>query len=108
MRLRDFGIFGPDRRDGEGAGLRRKKRLHDSDRAARVGNIDRLALGIIWMNLDRGMDPARRRAANQERQIETFALHLGGDKAHLVERWRDETRKADRVHLFRSRGGENL
>ena len=60
------------------------------------------------MNLDRGMDAARRRAADQERNVEALALHLGGDVNHLVERRRDEAGKADRVGLLLARDGEDL
>ena len=52
------------------------------------------------MDFHRGMDPARRRAADQQRNVETLALHLGGDMRHLVERGRDQAGEADGVDLL--------
>ena len=60
------------------------------------------------MDLDRGVDAAGRRAADQQGNVEALALHLGGDMRHLVERGRDEAGKADGVGLSLARDGENL
>ena len=63
---------------------------------------------IARMDLHRGMDAARRRAADEERDVEALALHLGRDMDHLVERGRDEAGKADRVRLPFARDREDL
>ena len=60
------------------------------------------------MDLDRGMDAAGRRAADQQRNVEALALHLGGDMHHLVERRRDQAGEADDVDLLLARDGEDL
>ena len=108
VRLRHFAVFGPDRVDIGAPRFGREERLDDTDRAARVGDIDGLALAIIWMDLDGRMDPARRRATNKKRQIETLTFHLCGDETHLVERGRDEARQADGIDLFFPRGRQNF
>ena len=97
VRLRHFDVFGPDRVDIGASRFGREERLDDTNRAARIGDIDGLALAIIWMDLNGRMNPARRRATNEKRQIETLTFHLGGDETHLVERGRDEAR-AGRWH----------
>ena len=60
------------------------------------------------MDLDRGVDAAGRRAADEEGNVEALALHLGGDVNHLVERGGDEAGKTDRVRFPLARDGENL
>ena len=100
MRIGDLLIFGAQIVDIGTVLLLRHKRLHGADGAARVGDIDRLAAMIIRMDFDGRMHTARRRAADQQRQIEAFALHLRGDEAHFVERRRDEAGEADAVDLL--------
>ncbi len=63
---------------------------------------------IVRADLHRRVHAARGGAADQKRQVEAFALHLGRDVAHLVERWRDQTRQADDIHLPLARGVEDL
>ena len=68
----------------------------------------RLARGVARMDLHRGMDPARRRAADQQGDVEALALHLGRDMDHLVERGRDQAGEADRVGLSLARDCEDF
>ncbi len=60
------------------------------------------------MDLDRGMDAARRRAADHQRQVEALAFHLGGDMAHFIKRRRDQAGQADDVGLLGLGDFENL
>ena len=72
----------------------------DADRAARVGHVDDRPL-VVRRDLHRGVHAARRRAADQQRDLldaeEVVALHLGGDVLHLLEARRDQARQADDV-----------
>ena len=49
----------------------------------------------------------RRRAADQERQLDPASLHLLRDVHHLVERRRDQAREADDVAVLLERGVED-
>ena len=100
MRVGDLAVFGADRLDIALARLRRQQARDDADGAARIGDIDRLPAFVARMDLHRGMDAAGRRAADQERDVEAFALHLGCHMHHLVERGRDEAGEADDVDLL--------
>ena len=60
------------------------------------------------MDLHRGVHAARGRAADQQRQREALALHLGRHVAHLVERRRDQARQPDDVGLLGLRGLQDL
>ena len=60
------------------------------------------------MDLYRGVHAAGGGAADQERHVETFALHLRGDVAHFVERRRDQPGQPDDVGLLGDRGVQNL
>ena len=75
---------------------RSKQARDDADGAARVEHVDRLPARKVG-DLDGGVDAAGRRAADEQRHVETLALHLGGDMHHLVERRRDQAGKADDV-----------
>ena len=108
MRFRHLAIFGPHGLDGRGAGLGRQQRGDDADRPARVIDMHGLAARVAGMDLDRGVNAAGRRAADQQGNVETLALHLGGDMHHLVERGRDEAGKADGVGLALAGDGEDL
>src|SRR5262249_31521995 len=68
-----------------------------ADGAACVRHVDRLAPRIVWADLYRGVYLARGGAADEQRQIEAFALHLCRDMAHFIERWRNQAREADDV-----------
>ena len=60
------------------------------------------------MDLDGGVNSARRGAANEQGHVEAFALKLGGDEAHFIQRRRDEAGQADDVDLLLARNVENL
>ncbi len=108
MRGGDLGVFVADVGDIGRPLLRRHQALRDADRAARVGDIDRLPAPVVRMDLHRRMDAAGGGAADQERQIETLPLHLGRDMAHLVERRRDQAGQPDDVGLLGLRRFQDL
>ncbi len=108
MRLGDPGVFGTHGRDIGRLLLARQKRGDDAHRPARVIDVDRLAARIIRMDLHRRVHAARGRAADQQRNVEALALHLGGDEAHLVERGRDQPGEADEIGLLLARRVEDL
>ena len=45
---------------------------------------------VMWRDFYCSVRAARRRSANQERQIKSFAFHLLRDVHHLVEGRRDQ------------------
>jgi len=51
--------------------------------------------------------PRRRRAADQERQLDAAPLHLAGDVDHLIERRCDQARQPDDVDLLALRRVED-
>ena len=59
-------------------------------------------------DLDGGVHAAGGGAADQQRQVEALALHLGGEPAHLVEARRDQPRDPDQVRLLLARSVEDL
>ncbi len=60
------------------------------------------------MDLHRRVHAAGGGAADQQRQVEAFALHLGRDMAHLVERGRDQSGEPDDVGLLGPGGLQDL
>ena len=54
-------------------------------RAARVGHVHDGASVVRRSDAERGVDPAGRRATDEQRNVETLPLHLAGDVDHLVE-----------------------
>ena len=78
-------VFGAHGLDVAGLRLRRQEAGDDADGAACVVDVDGLAALVTRVDLDRGVDPAGGRAADQKRDVEALALHLGGDVHHLVE-----------------------
>ena len=58
---------------------------------AGIEYIDRRAALIARLNLDRRMGLGGRRSADQERDVEPFALHLPRHIDHFIERRRDQT-----------------
>ena len=60
------------------------------------------------MDLHRRVHAAGRRAADQQRNVEALALHLGGHMHHLVERRRDQAGQADDVDLSVARRLQDL
>ena len=85
MRRGDARVFGADIGDVAGTRLRRHEALRDADGAAGIVDIDRLTSAIVGMDFHRCVHAARGRAADEQGQVETLALHLAGDMAHLVE-----------------------
>ena len=74
------------------------ERRSDADRAAGVEDVDH-GPGVGGIDPQRGVRLAGRRAADQQRQLHLGALHLAGDRHHLVERGRDQARKADHLRF---------
>ena len=85
-----------------------QQRRRDPDGAAGVEHVHGLAALVVGVDLDRGVDPARRRAADQQRDVETLALHLRGDVAHLVERRGDQAGEPDDRRPFGTRRLDDL
>ncbi len=87
--------------------LRVEQVRHHADDAGRIEHVQR-------RRVVRGGDAhcrvltRRRGAADQQRQLETAALHLGGDRHHLVERRRDQAGQPDGVGIFGDGGVEDL
>ena len=75
---------------GAGCGVERRflfpvqQRTDDADRARRVQNVDS-AFVIMRRNLNRCVRAAGRGTANEQRQLEIFALHFLRDVHHFVE-----------------------
>ena len=103
MGFGDALIFGAQSLDILRARRRREQGGDDADGAARIVDIDGLAARVMRVNLDGGMDAARRRAADQQRHVEARTFHLARHEAHFVERRRDEAREADHVDLLADR-----
>ena len=76
--------------------------VDDADAARGVLDVDHRALDSR-RDLDRRVLGAGRGAADQQRHLEAFALHLLGDVDHLVERRRDQAGQADHVDACFSR-----
>ena len=88
--------------------LGREQARDDADGAAGVGDVDGLAALVARVDLHRGVHAAGGGAADQQRDREAVALHLGGDVRHLVERRGDEAGEADDVDALGLRGLEDL
>ena len=72
------------------------ERACDADCAGRIDHVhDRAGVGGVEPH--RGVRPGGGRAADEERQAHSGALHLAGHDAHLFERWRDEPGQPDEV-----------
>ena len=65
-------------------------------------------LTVMLRNLHRRVRLARGRAADEQRNLETSALHLARDVNHLVQRRRDQTAQADDVGIFRFRAFQDF
>ena len=59
---------------------------------------------VIGINLERGMNLRSRRSADQQRHVHPGALHLFGDRDHLIQRRRDEAGKPDHIGFVVVRG----
>ena len=55
-----------------------------------------------------GVLAAGRRAADEQRQLEGFTLHLPGNMGHLIERRRDQPAQANHVHILLAGGLQDL
>jgi hypothetical protein len=80
-----------------------QQRGDHADRARGVGHVDDGAV-VVRRDLDRGVGAAGGRAADQQRQVEALALHLGGDVAHLLQRRGDQAGQADGLRAVLARG----
>ncbi|MCY1223882.1 hypothetical protein D9M72_360220 [compost metagenome] len=100
MRLCNLAVFRPDGLHIVAPRLRRQEARNHADGAAGIGDIDSLATIVARIDLDRRMDAAGRRAADQKRNVEAFALEFRGDMHHLVERRRDQAGKTDDIDLL--------
>ena len=108
MAMGDLFIFGADVCGiGRTAVLAEQAGCH-AHGAGRIGDIDGLAPAIAGIDLHRGMHPAGGRPADQQRNVETLAFHLGRHMHHLVQRGRDQSRQADDIGLMLLGGVQNL
>ena len=80
---------------------------HHAHHARRVGHVDDRFL-VLRGDLDRGVHLRGRGTADQQRNVESFALHLGGDMDHFVERRRDQSAEADDIAVFFLRGAQDF
>ena len=85
MRGSDSGVLGPHFVDGVCARLRREQGGNYAHGAAGIVDVDCLPAPVIRMDFYRGVHTAGGSSANEQRDLETLALHLVGDVAHLVE-----------------------
>ena len=103
VRIAHFDIFGLDVVDVTGAlGFRQQVR-HDADGAARIRDVNGLAAAIVRTDLDGGVHATCGGATDQQRDVEAFTLHLGGDETHLIQRGRDQAGQPDDVGLLATR-----
>ena len=65
-------------------------------------------LAIVRRDLDGGVRPAGGRSTDEQRQLETLALHLARHMHHFVERRSDQTAQPDHVRLLRLGAFENF
>src|ERR1019366_1626677 len=65
-------------------------------------------LAVVRRNFDGGVPPARGCPTNQQRQLETLALHLLCHMHHLVERWSNQAAEPNHVCLLRLCTFENF
>ena len=108
MGVGDLAVFRPHRLDIAGLHLRAQQTGNDTDGAAGIGHVDRLSRLVARMDLYRRMDARGGGAADQQRDIETLTLHLGGHMHHLVQRRGDQAGEADDIDVFGARGFEDL
>ena len=87
--------------------LRVEQLRNDPDHPRGIGHMNHFFV-VIRGDLYRAVRAARRRASNEEREVESFALHLGRDVHHFVERGGDQTGQADHVHPVGAGLGEDL
>ena len=83
------------RRRASRARSRVEQARDDADDARGVEHVHR-RLRVLGRDPHRGVLLRRRRAADQQRQVEAAPLHLARDVDHLVERRRDQARRGRR------------
>ena len=71
----------------------------DRHGAAGIEHVDH-GLAVVRRNLDGRVGAAGGGSADEQRQLESLALHLAGHMNHLVERGRDEAAEADEVGVL--------
>ena len=84
-----------------------QQRGRDRHRPRGVLHPDHRAV-VLAVDLDRGVGARRRRAADQQRDGELLALHLGGEVDHLVQRRGDQAGEPDHVGADLAGGVEDL
>ena len=85
MRLTYLDVLGADVAHVVRSLALRQELGDNANGSAGIEHVDGLSLLVVGADLDGGVHTARRRATNEQRYFETFALHLGGNKTHLVE-----------------------
>ena len=108
MRRGDLGVFGADVGGIGLAPLGREQRRRHADRAAGVVDMHHRPALVVRVDLDGGMDAAGGGAADQQRHLHALPLHFAGEKAHLVERGRDQAGEADDVGALGFGGLDDL
>ena len=68
---------------------------HDVHGTRRVDDVHDRLRSVLGRNLHRRVRAARRRAADEQRDLHLPPLHLARDEHHLVERRRDESAQAN-------------
>ena len=107
MQLAQLFIFGVVLLDERRFALLVQQRGRDRHRAAGVEHMHH-RLSVMLRDFHRRMRLARRRAADEERDFETGALHLFRDVHHLIERRRDESAEADQVRVLLLRASKDF
>mmetsp|Transcript_15591 Transcript_15591/g.36733 ORF Transcript_15591/g.36733 Transcript_15591/m.36733 type:complete len:692 (-) Transcript_15591:781-2856(-) len=74
-----------------------EQRRDHRHRARRVEHVHHRRVGVHGLDLDGRVHAGGGSAADEERHLHVAALHLLGDRHHLVERGRDEPREPDHV-----------
>ncbi len=65
-------------------------------------------LAVVRRDFDGGVTAACGCSADEQRQLETLALHLARHVHHLIERRRDQAAEANHIYLVRLGAFENL
>ena len=100
-------LLGARFRDEGGLAVGVEQLRDHADHARGVEHVDD-GLGVMGRDLDRVVGGRGGGAADEQRDLETLALHFLGVVDHLVERGRDEPGEPDDVGTLFFRGGENL
>src|SRR3712207_8997752 len=73
--FRHLPVFSPDRLHVAVLHVRRQERRHDAHRATGIGDVDRLPLAVVRVDLHRRVNPARGGAADEEWDVERSEEH---------------------------------